>query len=280
MDPITGALISGGSSLLGGAMNNLWGGANASAANSQNLGNAYLQAQWNLASQQQNQQWMTQMSNTAYQRGTADMKAAGLNPALMYGSGGAASSPTSSPAQMSIPNQIVKPSQDIISPAVSSAMQMASVIEGIKKTETDRAAVGASTAETAARTAAVLAEIPGKEKSGALAAAQIAATQAATQASTAQARLTSSQAAAHVKYGVTDPGNPKSFAGGIYQDIKRELPGAMSGAVDFLKDKVAPMWGTLSQNSPTAKTLSEKKPELRNNRMGRPPLPGDFSPFY
>ena len=38
------------------------------------------------------------MSNTVYQRGVTDMKAAGLNPALMYGSGGAASIPSGSSA--------------------------------------------------------------------------------------------------------------------------------------------------------------------------------------
>lgn len=43
------------------------------------------------------------MSNTAYQRGTKDMINAGLNPALMYGSGSAASTPPGSSPQLESP---------------------------------------------------------------------------------------------------------------------------------------------------------------------------------
>lgn len=80
MDPLMGGLLVGGANLLGSVF-----GTTQNNQNQQQM-------------QQQAEQYNTQMSNTAYQRATADMRAAGLNPMMMFGSGSAASSPTIQPA--------------------------------------------------------------------------------------------------------------------------------------------------------------------------------------
>lgn len=60
-----------------------------------NAQQAQLSREFSSSEAQKARDYNTQMSNTAYQRAVEDMKAAGLNPALMFNSGGAASSPSS-----------------------------------------------------------------------------------------------------------------------------------------------------------------------------------------
>lgn len=141
---VLGGLVSGGASLIGGMINN---GQQERLADKNN--------QWNFLMQLQNQAFQAGMSNTAFQRASNDMKAAGLNPAMMYGgSGGAASTPSGSMSSGTMP--IV---HDAIGPAVERAMAALKLGNEtnlnaalVNKTVADTATSAASADEIRART--------------------------------------------------------------------------------------------------------------------------------
>src|SRR4051794_28038645 len=114
MNPLTLGLFTGGASLLGSLFSS-----DTSAKNTQaniqaqreaqqatqdfNAEQAAINRNFQAGQISQQEGYQTQMSNTAYQRASMDMKQAGLNPMMMFGSGSAASAPTRGGAGGSAP---------------------------------------------------------------------------------------------------------------------------------------------------------------------------------
>lgn len=107
-----GPIVAGVTSLIGGSL-----------ANSSNAKQA-----------QRNRTFQERMSNTAYQRGMADMKAAGLNPMLAGKLGGA-----------STPGGAMATFHDAVTPAVNSAMSAASTEADVNLKEANAALTEAQT---------------------------------------------------------------------------------------------------------------------------------------
>lgn len=86
----------------------------------------------NIMLNRENRQWMEDMSNTSYQRGTKDMLAAGLNPMLAYSQGGA-NTPNNSAATV----QPVDAGAQAIGSAATNALQAMQTSAQTQKTEAD-----------------------------------------------------------------------------------------------------------------------------------------------
>jgi predicted RNA-binding protein len=89
------------------------------------LGDIY-SASENREQAQRNRRWQERMSSTAYQRATADMRAAGLSPLLAYSQGGA-STPSGSQANIDVDT----------SKAVSNALQAKTISAQVDKVQAE-----------------------------------------------------------------------------------------------------------------------------------------------
>lgn len=153
------AAISGAAPMAAGAgMAPMTGGLSLAAAGLSSGINFFSQQQTNASNVQQaqvNRDFQERMSSTAYQRSVSDMKAAGLNPAMMFGHGGPESSPSGAQAELRAPQ--VEPGA--VDRAVSTAVQLGVAQKTIDKLSEEVANVRAQTATEEKRPALLSAQI-------------------------------------------------------------------------------------------------------------------------
>jgi len=139
------AIIGGAFNLFGGERRNQQAAAQADATSIFNAEQAEIQRTWSAEQAAKAMEFSRDMSGTSYQRGVADMKAAGLNPMLAYSQGGA-STPSGAMASGSSAVGVTPEVRDTMGPAVSSALGAMQSLAQVERTEAETAKIKAETA--------------------------------------------------------------------------------------------------------------------------------------